>query len=180
LVVSHGPCTMYARLDLTAGTLTPVSVCSGAPSLDVCLRPAMPRVLGSSCTSPPCAPCTTTALLSSGPPTIGNPGFGVRVVNAPAGAAAWAALGLGPCRSAGIPLWCGLIHVDVGGPVGVFGPMLMTGAAPCSGAGFFHVPIPLDPGLCGLMVSCQGILTCPGTPLGVGLTNCLGFVLSGY
>lgn len=159
-----------------------VSCCKIPPTehyCGLCVMPSEPTPTGTNCTKAPCPACPTMVHDSVGDPTIGNPAFALRLVNAPAGAPAVLALNAGACTSPGIPIsiFCGNLLVPLPGII-TFG-VGTGGTIGCTGGVTFPLPVPLNPWLCGRTLSSQFLLVCFATSgFGTGVSNCLSFTVT--
>lgn len=159
--------------------------CCAMPGNDryvgLCIEPSHPATVGSSCTAPNCAPCATMAHDHVGDPTLGNPSFGLRLVNAPANASSLLVLNLGACNPPGIPIgiFCGPLLVPLAptSPITVLMPT--GGTTGCTGGGTLNLAIPLNPFFCGITLSSQFLIVCPSAAgIGTGVSNCLSWTIS--
>jgi hypothetical protein len=159
----------------------PITCCPFAavaePMIGLAIRPGRATAAGTSCANGPCAPCPQVHSLRNDP-VLGNASFALGLDQAPAGALALVAIGLGPCAALGpvVPPLCGPLWT---GPLlGTVGPNLTGGTAVCDGTTSFLVPLPLAPGLAGQVFSSQCVTIClGGGALGFGMSNCLSWQL---
>ena len=158
--------------------LVPIACCTAAAGRwhGLCLEPAHATVVGSSCLGTPCPSCPSLAFRAVGDPVVGNSSFGFEVTGAPAGLPAVCLLGLGAC-TAGLPYACGTIHLPLGVPPVSIGGLLTAGTG-CDGSGFHPLPVPRAASLCGLRLSAQDFVVCPGATFGLGITNAVCFTLA--
>ena len=145
----------------------------------LCLRPSESQPFGRSCVGAPCQPCPALRHTTTWAPIGGSVSFDLS--GAPAPARALLGIGFGPCQSPGVglPILCGPIHVFLGPPPAIFaGPFAVNGVG-CNGTLGVRVPVPLNPSLCGFVISSQYILACQGGgALGFAVTNCVNTQIS--
>lgn len=161
----------------------PITCCPGFavadPMIGLAVRPGRATSVGQSCANGSCAPCPQVHSLRNDP-CLGNASFALGLDQAPAGALALLAIGVGPCLVPGIaaPPLCGPLHTIP--LLGTVGPNLTGGAGICDGTTSFNVPLPVAPGLAGQVFSSQCVTIClAGGTLGFGLSNCLSWQLQG-
>jgi hypothetical protein len=183
IYISDGRQTSEQRVVFTPSSrcpiLRPVSCCplnhpAGEMWAGFDIEPTHPRRLGSGCTQRSCANCPNVTLSALGDPTIGNSQFGLQIDNGPTGSIGLVFLSPGPC-TAGIPIGCGQFLPAL--PPILLPPFGLAGAGACGGTGAVGLPIPNDYSLCNVLLCTQGIILCPGAPVGIGLTNALVLVL---
>ena len=170
---------------LATCTANPFTCCrnpvTSEPLIGLCMLPSIATTkdqtaTSKSCTAPSCPVCPTMAHSMIGQPTLGNPGFQLRLDNAPGGASAILLLNVGPC-GVGVPFACGQIFVPLPGLVAL-GPF-PTGGAGCGGSHGLTLSLAPNPAFCGFTLSTQYAVVCPGAPIGIGLSNCLSWMISG-
>jgi hypothetical protein len=119
-----------------------------------------------------------TPVLSNinGFPYLGNLDFGLRTSNALGGAIAVTAHAGAP--SAGIPLFGGLVWLDLGTAV-IFGVQFLSGPAGVPGAGAVTKPflLPPNPSIDGLQISFQSFVLDNGAPAGFAMSQGLTITL---
>lgn len=172
--------------NLTNCTATALSCCklpfTTEPLIGLCTLPSIATstdqtAASKSCTNPSCATCPTMEHTMIGQPTLGTPGFTLRLDNAPAGATGYLLLNAGAC-TAGVPFGCGQIFVPLAGWV-VIGPFGTGGGVGCTGGNAFTLSLAPNPSYCGLTFSTQYAVLClAGTPIGTALSNCLSWMIS--
>lgn len=154
-------------------------VAAADPMVGLAIRPGRASSVGTSCANGSCAPCPQVHSLRNDP-CLGNAQFALGLDQAPAGALAVLAIGVGPCLVPGIaaPPLCGPLHTIP--LLGTVGPNLTGGFGVCDGTTSFNVPLPVAPGLAGQIFSSQAITIClGGGVLGFGMSNCLSWQLQG-
>ncbi len=168
-----GPC---AFLPTQCCPLSPAVATYGWVGFDI--EPLHPTSVGVSCLGPNCAPCPNMNLATSGDPVIGNPLFSLDLSGAPLGSVFALAVSGGPCVVPGLPIFCGLWHLQMA--TTVFLPMVpVAGGAPCQGAASVPLPIPKNYSLCGVPLCFQGVVICLSTSgPGFGLTNAVDAILN--
>jgi hypothetical protein len=183
ILLSDGRQTSEQRVVFTPSSpcpvLRPMSCCplahpAGELWAGFDLEPIHPRRLGAGCTQRSCAHCPNVSLVPNGDPTVGNSQFGFQVQDGPVGAISLVFLSPGPC-TAGIPIGCGQFLPAL--PPILLPPFGLAGGGPCGGQGSVGLPIPNDYALCNVLLCAQGIILCPGAPIGIGLTNALVLVV---
>jgi hypothetical protein len=161
----------------------PVTCCGAGvaadPMVGLAVRPGRATSVGSSCANGSCAPCPQVHTLRNDP-CLGNAQFRLGLDQAPAGALAILAIGIGPCVVPGValPPLCGPLHTTP--LLGTVGPNLTGGTGVCDGSTDFNVPLPVAPGLAGQVFSSQALTIClGGGVMGFGMSNCLSWRLQG-
>ena len=144
------------------------------------VAPSRATAVGTNCTSQGCPNCPQMAHRSVGDAALGNPSFALELVNAPAGARVAMWINAGPCNPGGpiVPPFCGPVLVPIAPP-----PVVVSlGTGPglgCSGAVQVPLPIPLDPALCGGVLSSQCFGICTTGLVGTFVSNCLSWQVTG-
>ena len=147
------------------------------PMIGLAIRPGRATSTGTSCANGACAPCPQIHVARNDP-VLGNAAFTLGLDQAPAGALALLAVGLGPCAMPApvLPPLCGPLHTVP--LLGTIGPNLTGGGAVCDGTTNFTIALPLAPALVGQVFSSQAITIClAGGALGFGSSNCLSWQL---
>ena len=130
---------------------------------------------GTSCITKGCPFCNSLdTRLYGGTPSLGNPDFGVEVVNGPIGALA--ILGIGPSTCGkGLPFLCGTVWL----PSNFFPvfPGTLSGGQ-CLAGLKVPLPVPVDATLCGQPICLQWLVAC-GSGSAVGLTPAIQFSIAG-
>lgn len=156
------------------------------PYAGLAIRPLRARRLGQPCSSGACAPCLPR-LVERSDPVLGNPNYGVSLVNAPGDSIAWIAFNVGSCSMPGVPAppLCAPLLVPVNNSLAIFGAV-GTGGTPgnCDGAANVNGGLPLNPVLCGIEFSAQAGIFCFGNATGTvgdgtAVTSCRTTVLQG-
>ncbi len=136
------------------------------------------KVVGTSCTSPVCATCTSMQTYTVGDPSLGNT-FRIGVQNAPSGGFAALYLKVGTTGS-GInlpPPFCGTWYAFpsvFAFPMGALG-----GGGTCGGNRLEALPIPTHLSLCSKTITAQWFIFCAsGSSFGLGFSNALEFTIS--
>ncbi|HLU38661.1 MAG TPA: hypothetical protein VK081_04700 [Planctomycetota bacterium] len=144
----------------------------------LCVEPVHATNVGRACTAAPCPNCAGSMSLNAlGDASLGNAAFGYRLSGAPPGVLAFCFVNIGGCTP-GIPLLCGTFHVPLAPPPVNLGAVATVGAA-CAANADHLLPIPLSPWLCGIQLSAQDVILCPGTTgFGVGLSNAVCTTIS--
>lgn len=161
----------------------PITCCAAPaaadPMIGLAIRPGRATSVGTSCANGSCAPCPQVLSLRNDP-SLGNAQFTIGLDQAPAGALALLAIGVGPClvpAPVAVPL-CGPLHTIP--LLGTIGPVLTGGSGICDGLANFNLPLPVAPGLAGQVFSSQAITIClGGGVLGFGMSNCLSWQAQG-
>ena len=131
------------------------------------------RHVGKPCLTKPCLNCNQMHMSTfGGDPSLGNPAFGVELVQAPAGSLAGMFLRIGGCN-AGFPYLCGSFHAF---PFHA-GPIILpiTGSG-CNGRAAINLPVPANNVFCGLRICFQSIVVCPKG--GSGVSDAIDFVIT--
>ncbi len=164
-------------------TITGFTCCAGPaagvdPFIGLAVRPGRATSVGVPCANGTCPPCPQIHSLANDP-VLGNAQFRLALDQAPAGAFAILAVGAGPCMAPGIavPPLCGPLYTIP--LLGTVGPNLTGGIGPCGGATTFNIPLPIAPGLAGVVFSSQCVTLCLGGAGGFGMSNCLSWQLQG-
>ena len=108
---------------------------------------------------------------AGGDPSLGNLGFQIQLVNAPAGARAGLFLGLG-CTPGFISA-CSTFHANPS-----LGPFVVPiGGVGCNGRAIWQLPLAANASACGLTLCAQDIVICPAAPnpSGIGLSDAIQF-----
>ena len=155
-----------------------------APALDpmigLAVRPGRATSVGGPCANGSCPACPQIHSLLNDP-CLGNAAFSLALDQAPSTSIALLAIGAGPCMVPGpvAPPLCGPLHTIPF--LGTLGPVLTGGGfGPCDGSAVFNLPLPVAPGLAGLVFSSQAVTVClGGGVLGFGMSNCLSWQLQG-
>jgi hypothetical protein len=151
------------------------------PYAGLCIRPSHAGGVGVNCTGVPCPACPTMAHVTIGDPTIGNPAFRLVLANAPAVRPAILAVGFSGCTP-GIalpPPWCGLLHIPLGPPPVVIGPISTAGGVGCTGGITVNLGVPMNPAFCGMTLSSQYLGYClVGPAIGTFMSNCLSWTIT--
>jgi hypothetical protein len=190
--LAFDPCsqTVYATdgTQTASGTLdnscqyTAVSCCpnNGAPYFGLSLEPLHARNVGRSCTVAPCPTCPTMVGDVRGDAVLGNVAFAATIQNAPSASLGILALNAGSCRTPGLPLLCGELHVPLGPVTPFFFSTVLPGSTvPCEGRGAIELPIPVDPSLCASVWCTQWFVVCrSAVTIGVGISNATQFVIA--
>ncbi|MHC4850672.1 MAG: hypothetical protein ACYTGW_00730 [Planctomycetota bacterium] len=130
---------------------------------------------GTSCITKGCPFCNKLDnRLYGGAPSLGNPDFGVEVVNGPTGALAILGVGLSTCGK-GTHFSCGALWLP-GNPL-IFFPGMLSGSQ-CQAGLKVPLPVPVDAKLCGQRVCLQWGVICSGAS-GEGLTPAIEFSITG-
>lgn len=157
---------------------TPATCCF-PPIIDtwigLAVRPKRAVPTGNPCAAAPCITCPMIHRLV-GDPNLGNASFALDLNGVPAGSIVFAALSLGSCSTAGLPVpgLCGPLWL-VPPLWGTLGPNFPAGAGCVSTQ--FAFPLPAAPAFAGLPVASQCIALCGGT--GSSISNCLSWVMQG-
>ncbi len=167
-------------LTITGITCCVLPIMTADPLIGLAVRPGRATSTGMSCGNGACPPCPQVHTLLNDP-VLGNAGFRLALDQAPANTFAWCLIGAAPCQVPGVivPPLCGPVHTLPF--LGTLGPNA-TGPAttPCDGATSFNLPLPIAPGLAGLLFSSQCLTVCFSTTgFGTGLSNCLSWQLQG-
>src|SRR6185503_15942484 len=184
LYATDGNGTVAMNYTWIAPTLTVTSfTCCGTaavvdPLIGLAIRPGRATSVGQPCANGTCPPCPQIHSLANDP-VLGNTQFRLALDQAPQNAFALVAIGAGPCMAPGIgaPPLCGPLYTIP--LLGTIGPNPTGGFAPCSGATMFNLPLPVGPGLAGLVFSSQCVTLCIGRPGGFAMSNCLSWQLQG-
>ena len=167
-------------------TVPTIACCNAsliAPYYGLCLETSHAVSVGNSCTALPCPACPNMVLSAIGDPATGNSLFALRISGAPATTAALGTVGVfllgpGPCTP-GLPMGCGLYHIQLPPPPILLGVTPLLGPPACGGVATQPLPVPLDPVLCGVNLSTQAAVLCAGASgIGMGLTNALDLTLN--
>lgn len=167
---------LWAAPNVLPGPITCCAAMAVAdPLIGLAIRPGRATSVGQPCSNGSCAPCPQVLSLRNDP-CLGNAAFAIALDQAPAGALALLAVGIGPCMvpaPVAAPL-CGPLHTIP--LLGTVGPNLTGGTGVCDGSTSFNIPLPLAPGLAGQVFSSQGVTIClGGGVLGFGMSNCLSW-----
>lgn len=161
----------------------PITCCAAPavadPMVGLAVRPGRATSVGQPCANGSCTPCPQVHTLRNDP-CLGNAQFTLGLDQAPAGALALLAIGIGPCAVPGLvaPPLCGPLHTIP--YLGSVGPNLTGGSGVCDGSTNFNVPLPVAPGLAGQVFSSQAVTIClAGGALGFAMSNCLSWQLQG-
>lgn len=152
------------------------------PLIGLCMLPSIATskdqtAASKSCTAPICPACPAMEHTMVGQPTIGNPGFTLRLDNAPAASTGVLVLNLGAC-GAGVPFGCGQIFVPTAGWI-VLGPFGTGGGVGCTGGNALTLSLAPNPFFCGFTFSTQYAVICiGGGAFGTALSNCLSWAIS--
>ena len=157
------------------------SCCMLPPSLPgdqwigLALRTGKELSVGTTCSVGTCAPCAMQHVMRNSP-NLGNGFFRLGIDNAPLGSLAMCGLGVGPCNPVGptIAPFCGPILISLP-TIATLGPVLTAPGVGCGGTATFPLPLPNNPLLCGLVLSSQALVFCPGG--GNSVSNCISFML---
>jgi hypothetical protein len=147
------------------------------PMIGLAIRPGRATSVGQPCANGTCAPCPQVHVARNDP-VLGNPIFTLGLDQAPAGALALLAVGVGPCMvpAPALPPLCGPLHTVP--LLGTIGPNLTGGGAVCDGSTSFTIALPLAPVLANQVFSSQCVTIClGGGVLGFGMSNCLSWQL---
>ncbi len=138
----------------------------------------------SACATPSCGSCVPV-IKNRGYPALGNTQFGIDLTNLPNNySVGIIAISPGPCMPAGINLgFCAPICLNFsipGWPLNFFMPP-GPGGFGCGASYFLPLnPLPLNPAVCGITVSTQAMVACPGLPFaGSAVTQCMDMRISG-
>lgn len=160
----------------------PVTCCPSTvvadPMVGLAIRPGGASSVGAPCANGTCLPCPQVLSLRNDP-CLGNAQFTIGLDQAPDNALAILGIGSTPCISPGItlPFLCGPLYVW---PVlGTLGPNPTGGVGICDGTTNFTIPLPIAPGLAGLVFSSQAVTLCLTGAGGWGMSNCLSWELQG-
>jgi hypothetical protein len=117
--------------------------------------------VGNSCISKGCPYCPNLRTgVFGGDPALGNPDFGIEILNGPSGSLGTLAIGMGNC-TAGIPFLCGNLYLSLVSPVTVI-PMGKLVGNQCQARAQLKVPIPVNSNLCGIKICLQSLAVCGG------------------
>jgi len=131
---------------------------------------------GQSCVTKGCPFCSSLDnRLFGGAPSLGNPDFGIEVVNGPSGALAILGVGLSTCGK-GTPFLCGALWLPQTF-VPVF-PGTLSGNQ-CAAGLRLPLPVPVDAKLCGQSICLQWLVACSASGTDVGLTPAIQFTIAG-
>jgi hypothetical protein len=147
---------------------------AGDTYVGLAVRSGRATTFGPPCASGTCPVCPMVHTLANSP-NLGNLLFSLSLNNAPKGALSWCNIGVGPCGpGAAFPPLCGPLFT--GPSLGVIGMVPTTPGAGCGGSASYPLPLPMIPGLGGLVLSSQCIVFCPIAPgFGTSLSNCLSW-----
>lgn len=181
LYVTDGTKTLsMRRTALQPCSYQPVACCLIGPAgnqswAGIDIEAVHPVALGQSCLGGNCPNCGNLALVAHGDPNVGNPDFGISIVNGPVGGRAFLAFNVGRCTPQNLPIFCGPFYPDIGAlPPVIIGLGVLNGGAPCDGSIRSRIAVPLDFSLCGGALCFQGIVLCPvAVQPSVALTNAL-------
>jgi len=131
---------------------------------------------GTSCITKGCPFCSSLDnRLYGGAPSLGNPDFGVEVVNGPTGALAILGVGLSTCGK-GTPFLCGNLWLPQNFIL-VF-PGTLSGNQ-CAAGLKVPLPVPTNAQLCGQRICLQWLVACGTSGFAVGLTPAIQFSIAG-
>lgn len=152
------------------------------PYAGLAIKPLPARRVGQPCATGACLPCVPQ-IQELSDPVLGNPAYTVAMVNAPANATGWLGFNLGTCSAPGTPIppFCAPILLPLTATFTLVGPV-GTGGTPgnCDGTVSSTGPIPLNPALCGLQFSAQGIVFCANAAgTGTAVTSCMTTTFQG-
>ncbi len=169
----------WAAPNVLPGPLTccAMPTTTAEPMIGLAIRPGRATSVGQSCANGSCAPCPQIHVARNDS-VLGNASFTLGLDQAPAGAFALLAVGVGPCMvpAPALPPLCGPLHTVP--LLGTIGPNLTGGAAVCDGTTNFTIALPLAPPLAGQVFSSQCVTIClAGGVLGFGMSNCLSWQL---
>jgi hypothetical protein len=176
--VTDGKQTAGYQVNLANCTMQNIACCllnltSGDTYVGLCLRPSESQQVGQSCSGASCPNCPLMVHTTSWAAIGGVVSFDLQ--NAPAPSQAILALGFGPCQNPGLGLGflCGPLRIFLGAPAPIFAGAFPVPGGGCNGQLSIRVGVPLNPALCGFVVSSQYIVGCPGGVFQLGVTNCV-------
>lgn len=148
------------------------------PYAGLAIRPRPAGITGNPCSTGACLPCVPQ-IIEESDPIIGNPSYTISMVNAPGGAIAWVGFNLGGCTGfTTIPPFCAPLRLPISGSLTIIGPVGTGGTVgSCDGIVSSTGPIPLNPALCGVPFSAQGLVFCPSG--GTAVTGCMTTAFQG-
>jgi hypothetical protein len=175
--------TVAPGLSVTFGTPTcctlPPPVAAANTLVGLAVRSGRASSVGTPCTNGACQGCPLTHVLRNSP-NLGNASFGLDVQGAAFSTLIWCVVGHGACAANGpvLPPLCG--PALVAPTITTIGPFTAPAGGGCYVYVPFHFPLPLLPGLCGVVLSSQFVALCPsGATFGTALSNCLSWELQG-
>jgi hypothetical protein len=137
-----------------------------------------PIPVGDSCLGGRCPDCNRMRLIAHGDPAVGNPFFGISVVDGPAGGRAFLAFNVGRCTNQTVPFLCGPFYPDLNTLPPVIISLGVLGGAGCNGSLRSAIPVPVDYSLCEGALCFQGIVICPvASQPSIALTNALQIII---
>lgn len=166
--------TWFCQPTITACCPAPV-ITSGDRMTGLCVLPSTEVSVGGNCFSGTSPVCPTMKHVLRGDPTLGNLGFALDLVDAPAGSIAYVFFGLGGCVPPGTT-FSGLICAPVLPPT--FYSAMFTVGAGCNATASIPFPIPNIPFFCGITISSQYIGQMPPSWAGSYVSNCLTWSIS--
>ncbi len=161
---------------ITGVNCCPAIAVGNDPMIGLAVRPGRATPVGQPCANGTCAPCPQIHTLRNDP-SLGNAAFALGLDQVPSGAISILTVGAGPCGPGVLlPPLCGPLFTFP--LLGTIGPNLTGGGmTPCDGSTTFNIPLPVAPGLAGLVYSSQAVTLCFGG--GWALSNCLSWQLQG-
>ncbi|MGE3174702.1 MAG: hypothetical protein AB7O97_18865 [Planctomycetota bacterium] len=149
------------------------------PWVGLAVRSSRATSVGAPCANGACPPCPMQHVLRNSS-NLGNGSFALGLDNMAFTSLAWCAISLGACNPIGpiVPPLCGPVLLG-GAPILTLGPVLTPVGLGCGANATWGLPLPMDPVLCGTVLSSQCVAFCtdPTGASGISLSNCLSWEL---